>query len=255
MGCFSIPCAISGIPIYCEPSVLIEIDRNRYGDHSMGYPWLPISFPFFGNCDTYGRVDGYDNSSGKKYIVILREVWNNAELFWHPWNKNNGLHLNPEEILDYAKAKMESHKLLDAKLPEATEKFMRGDLADYVALGIRINRIGDYNYILDQLNDTEPTHGIGNLLCERGPLLETICQKIINGTLDKEAISHLEKIICLWSGSTLTGKFITPYKPHSEQNADDAALKARKKINSLYNKIMTDMIKEKKRLEMEDDGY
>jgi len=200
MGSFSIPCAISGLPISYEKDLVgFELVVDRYNKNK----YVPASFPVFGKYDTYGRIKD-SNLDFENAAIIHLDIWNNAELYFHKENRQDPFSL---------------YKLLPEVLKDAKKEFNSPYLDKgwtykdylYYHLDKQLHKT-DYGIYLKgfSFHARAITHKENFSFLDRSKLMEIILDKIENETYSPEDDKILIKIISLFSGQMLLGRNIMP---------------------------------------------
>ena len=218
MGDYSAICAVTGLPITGSQKI-VGFNLTRYRWHNSSGArnmWVPNSWPVIGEYDYSGGIE--EENLDSNCALIHYDVWNNAHIYWHkenrPYTKD---WLNPEKALEQAKR----DKDFKEKYPDIVPKETWKD-TDYL-----------YHYLKDQLQktcfglvfremvDTKENVQGGDPDKEsflgRSPFMEIVLEKILAGQW-KKIEPTLAKLICLYSGQMITGRYIGPcQEPHVEQ--------------------------------------
>jgi hypothetical protein len=210
MGDYSLVCAVSGLPVTDRQQVVgFELEPYRYAGSS--YLFIPASWPVFGEYDLCGGIEGHNLSPN--IAVIHIDIWNNAEMYWHDLNSKYGWN-----FLDVEKAKQSG-----AKKYGGDKGWTESDYLFY-ALSQQFTGRDEalvFRNIIDGKEDAIP-HAKELCFLYRSKFMEIILQRILSGEWDNEQdMRVIHKIICLYSGQMITGKFISPsIDPHIEQYPD-----------------------------------
>jgi hypothetical protein len=233
-------CVISGIPIdYNCDVVAIKVEHYRWAkERPMKY--VPASFPYFGTYD-------YDNCclSGDESIdvwnsfFVHRQVWDNAEMYFHELNNNKPLVIDTKLIHKIIK---EEHNY--AELIPDRPKFSDVTYA-YGALERQLTNNyshSDFNICLKHLFDSAgDLNNIANVpkdwcFLEYNRFAEIICEKIVKEEWKDEDNITLMKIISLFNATMVLGKILQPAGDIRVEQC--VGYKQRKKLNSLQGKIL-----------------
>jgi len=242
MGDYSAICATTGLPITNHQLVVgFEVEPYRFDSYKNHY--VPLSWPVEGEYDMGGGIEGFDLSPN--IALIHKEIWENAEIYWHRMNRKNGPHfLDTVRILKDAKRRMEA---------EAEDLLSKGEkpwtLADYVYYEI-YNRQSDTDESLTLRNmmdgkNSNVTDLPENLsFIHRTAFGQIIAEKIINGWTELDSLT-LYRLVCLYSGQMMTGKHIAPSnQPHVEQYPDyKQRIKVRRFASGLATRLQKELIK------------
>lgn len=241
MGCYSIQCAVSGIPIYAEDCVMITVEKSRYSASGRS-SYVPTNLPVFGKADSYGRLEGHYIK--EDYVMIKREIWDAADLFKSPENTYhpNGIFIKIDEI---------KKEVAQQKEWFPNRKFTDNDLISKILLSSFSYEDGCDNHILnelffngEQLNLCGDPDSEYNCVFNRSRLKDLIVNKIANDALTQEDLDSLTKICRLWNGVPfLLGKELIPVAKgfFCEQHTDKKYLKTRTDIFKHFNKVMKEM--------------
>lgn len=242
MGDYSVMCTVTGLPITGNQIVVgfevepyrFDTDRNRY---------VPLSWPVEGKYDMGGGIEELDLSPN--VALIHKEVWENAEIYWHRMNRKSGPDfLDTARILEEAKRRMKMETRLF--LPDQKHQWT---LADYV-YGEIFHRESDTDESLTLRNMMDSKNGnVTNLpesLCfiHRSSFGQIVAEKIINGWTEEDSLT-LYRLVCLYSGQMMTGKHIAPSnQPHVEQYPDyKQRIKVRRFASGLATRLQKELMK------------
>lgn len=226
MGDYSIVCAITGLPITGRQKVVgIGLEPYKYRKERMArHLWVPSSFPIFGEYDYGGGIETEQKEILPKFCAIMhRDVWDNAEMYWHHLNNQSPLCLaerDVKEILDRALKEKEMCKLLArGEVRENKEKWTTEDYV-YHALDFYQQYMAttDYwlvlRYLFDSKNVSRAGRKKGNCFLQRNKFAQIICKKIANNDWKQQDLETLTKIISLFGGEKIIGKYIAPSEPN-----------------------------------------
>ncbi|MFA5311708.1 MAG: hypothetical protein WC375_00150 [Methanomassiliicoccales archaeon] len=236
MGDYSLICAVSGLPITGSHQVVgFETEPYRFKDGKNKF--IPASWPVFGEYDMSGGIEGKTLSCRAALIHI--DIWNNAEMYWHTENRKSGCNFLNVEL---AKQKALNEK----EFYKEDKKWTDNDYLFY-ALREQFNKTDEglvFRELIESEEDATP-HPKELCFLFRGQFMEAILRSILSEEWDNERdMKVLHKIVCLYSGQMLTGKFIGPSNdPYIEQYP---GYKQRIKIMSKHLAIARKLQKEAK---------
>lgn len=92
MGCFSLSCALSSLPIYNHNVYVMVIQKEKYGSSKFEIPknftngdfFIPASPLIAAKCDTYGNVEDVVEDEALKYTCNMLGIEATEEAF-HEW--------------------------------------------------------------------------------------------------------------------------------------------------------------------------
>jgi hypothetical protein len=152
-----------------------------------------------------GGIEGQQLSP--ECALIHLDVWNNAHLFWHPLCRFDQNWLNTNLLLSEAtQNKHSSAKYLSDTQPN-------NSLQDYLFSSLRRSLVSDMGLnflnIFHGANATKHTYSSNSHL-QRSVFINILLDKIVTNSFSVNDQAILNKLIFLFSGQKLTGKFITP---------------------------------------------
>jgi len=244
MGCYSVHCAVTGLPIYSEDVVRINISEGRFKS-SGEQPWQPTSFPIYGECDTYGGLEGQESESD--FILIHREAWNNIDVLLMPKEYSGNYKISLFSLIDSIHATFtEKKRYLDSRGYKMSDDDVFWRILKQTPNHTMLSDSGNH-FLVNKLffsseqcvKCSDPNHPYASLY-ERGSLAELVVQKIKNRIYTEEDDKELQKINLLWiEYSRMTGKYFTPVmrSPYCEQCADKNSMSQRKKFFAFCKKL------------------
>lgn len=216
MGEYSLVCAMTGIPItYSDKVVGFELEPHRYNNQ-----FVPKSWVVEGEYNFYGGIEGHDLSPN--IALIHKEVWDNAEIYWHYKNSKYGVgFLNMTYILESASKQFNNNKKLNETHPDLDfdRNWILNDYIYYILRNELTNT--DEGLVLREMLDAKNNNvtNIDDKCCfiHRSTFGQILTEKVITGwTKEDDVILH--KLVCLYSGQMITGKLICPSNsPNIEQ--------------------------------------
>lgn len=249
MGCYSVHCAVTGLPIYSEAVVRIDISEGRFKS-SGEQPWQPTSFPMYGECDTYGGLEGQESESD--FLLIHKEAWDNIDVLLMPKEYSGDYKVDLFSLIDLIHDNFKEAKryqgLFDSNSPDhklsdddifwrALEKTPNHSMSSVNGNYFLIKKL---LFSAEQCIKCSDPENPAALLYERSSLAELIVQKIKNRTYTEDDDKELQKISLLWINySRMTGKYFMPVmrSPYCEQYADKNTMNQRKKFFAFCKKL------------------
>jgi len=220
MGDYSVICAVSGLPITMSQKVVgFEVEHYRYGSEKNQF--VPKSFPVFGKYDMVGGIDGIELSPNVALIHL--SVWENAELYWHKQNNKIGENfIDVNYIIEKAMSSYEMEIKLQNICPSIKYIMTKQDCV-YNAIGECIQDSDEGLVLRDMLeskNDNVTNLPENLSFLHRSTFAKVLIDKMIIGWTEQDQ-DTLYRLICLYSGQMITGKFIAPSnQPYIEQYPD-----------------------------------
>lgn len=210
--------------------------------------YVPASFPYFGTYD-YDNccIDGDESIDVWNSFFIHRQVWDNAEMYFHELNNNKPLVINTKlihkiikEEHNYAELMPDRPKFSDITYAYgALERQLTNNHADsdyYICLKNLFNSAGDLNNVAKVPEDW--------CFLEYNRFAEIICEKIVKEEWTNEDDIILMKIISLFSASMILGKIL---QPTGEIRIEQCPVyKQRKKLHALHGKILKSIAQKSK---------
>ncbi len=232
-------CVISGIPIdYDCDIVAIKVEPYRYKKES-ALKYVPASFPYFGkyDCSNCG-IDKSNDIDCWNSFFVHRQVWDNAQMYFHSLNRQELLSINVEKILNKIKEEHSYNELIPDRPKFSDVTYAYGALRDQLTY----SNITDYGLCLRNLFHSEGELDNVAKVPERYSFLrynrfaEIICEKIVKGEWNCEDDVTLMKIISLFNASMVLGKIL---QPAGEIRIEQCPVyKQRKKLHALHGKIL-----------------
>jgi len=250
MGDYSVVCAITGIPInYSNKVIGFEIEPYRYNNGRNQF--VPKSWVVEGEYDFVGGIEGHDLSPN--VALVHKEVWDNAEMYWHYGNRKYGVgFLKMKYILDKAAREFDHNKKLNETYPDS-DFDCNWTLNDYVEYSLRNELTNtDEGLVLREMLDAK-NNNVTNLdekycFIHRSAFGQLLTEKIIAGWTEEDDVI-LHKLVCLYSGQMITGKFICPSNsPYIEQYPE---FKQRIKVMKFALKVTNGFYNIKKKIDKE----
>ncbi len=97
MGCYSVHCSITGLPIYGEKAVQLNVSKGEFSD-SGKQTWYPTGFPIYGEADTYGGLVDVDNRGD--YLLFHEDAWKSITDIFVPEKYKDSYTINLHQIID-----------------------------------------------------------------------------------------------------------------------------------------------------------
>lgn len=218
MGDYSVICAVTGLPITRNQEVIgFEVEPYRYNNTPYNR-YVPKSWPVEGEYDMVGGIEGFELSP--QVALVHKEVWENAEAYWHVENKKSGIN-----FFDTKRLREEGEKSFQIDVKTGYAEKRKWSVTDYIFYGFNKElQTTDEGLVL--LNMLESKNGnVTNLpenlsFIHRSAFGQLLVEKIIAGWTEADALT-LYRMVCLYSGQRLTGKQISPSnQPFIEQYPD-----------------------------------
>jgi len=202
MGCYSLICAVSGLPIKEGDNVVgFDLEPHTYQGDGRYYD-VPKSWPVFGKYNDYGGIKGKKLS--KHCALIHRDIWDNAEQY------KNKQYVAFENNLPLAEILSQENRPNIFR----TEEWSLTDRICFALTRMRGKATIIY-HIMELFNGQYIN---SDILVQRNRFGEIVCQKIADG-MTKEDLDVLYKLCCLYSAQGLTGKYIMDsMQPNIEQS-------------------------------------
>jgi len=217
MGDYSVVCAVSGLPItHRQKVVAFEVEPYRWD--ATKHRYAPKTWPVIGEYDYVGGIKGVEFET-TDIAMIHHDIWEDAESYWHCENMKNGpVFFDFKRAIEEANAKAS----LDARCNSKEKYNYKYTMNDYL-----------YYYLHRQFTDTDEglvlremveakNDNVTNApkeLCflARGKFMERMLDKIWAGWTEEDSLT-LYRLVCIYSGQTITGRHIAPCnQPYIEQ--------------------------------------